>query len=606
MSEDIRSELLARSRALPAEPGVYLLKDAAGAILYVGKAADLRGRVSQYFGESPDERPQLRFLLPKVADLEVIVTASEKEALLLEHSLVQLHRPRYNISLKDDKRYSLLRLSLKDEFPRLTLVRRVEDDGARYFGPYPWGGEIKDIVRYLYRIFPLRNCPDPFFRSRKRPCIRHSIGLCNGACVGLVSREENRRLAEELCLFLAGQSSWVIERLRREMAEASQAREYEKAAAARDRIAAIERALQRQAMVNARRSDLDAWGLARDRARLAVCLLRSRRGRVIGQEKFLFAHKAGVDSDLLSAFLLQYYAAGEEIPDEILLPAAAPVALAEALADRRGKGVALLAPERGEKRTLIELAGRNAAEALLQDLRREGKIFGALEEIQARLRLPRLPRKIECYDVSNLGERAAVGARVAFVDGKKEANLYRHYSFGEAAGIDDFGLLARMIERRIGHLEDDPLGDLLLVDGGKGQLSAVGRALAGLAGEKPPLAAIAKERSRRGLVDRFFLPGRKNPLFLRPGSKALRLLAAIRDEAHRFAISYHRQLFGRQALASELGEIPGIGPKRERSLLSLFGDLRGIAAASLDELQTRGRLPRALAERVRDHLQRKP
>lgn len=591
--------------AFPESSGVYMMKDGEGKILYVGKALNLRDRVGQYFSGS-DERMQIRLLLPKVTAVECIVTRSEKEALLLEHNLVQLHRPRYNVNLKDDKKYLSLRLSLADPYPRLTSVRQIQEDGARYFGPYPWAGEIKDIVRYLYRVFPLRSCPDPFFKSRRRPCIRHPIRLCSAPCVGLISKPAYDQMVEELSLFLQGKSSLVVERLEKEMEEASAALEFEKAARLRDRIRGIGRALQKQSMISRRKSDLDAIGLARDKQRLALCLIQSRQGKVVGRESYFFSGKAGGDSEIVPSFLLQYYAPGGHIPRQILLPAAdfSTAALAEALGERAGKSVELLTPARGEKRALLDLATDNAAEALLQDLRRQGAVATALEQIRVQLKLPRLPRKIECYDVSHLGEKAAVGARVVFVDGQKENNLYRRYRFAEESGPGDFALMAEMVERRLQHQEDDPPGDLFLLDGGKGQLGAVARVLQGQGRKDLVPVAIAKERMKRGLVDRFFLLGRKNPLLMKAGSAGLKLLASIRDEAHRFAITYHRQLFGQTALQSRLSQIPGIGPRRERHLLAVFGDLQQIAQASPDELHSKGGLPLPLAHRLLDLLHR--
>lgn len=592
--------------SLPKAPGVYLFLGAGGEVLYVGKAASLRDRVRSYFQAEKNLPYKVRRLRREAADLEVIVTSTTAEALILEDALVKKHRPPFNVKLRDDKRYPYLKIT-REKFPRVQVVRRPREDGARYFGPYTSSRSMRRALKLAHRLFPIRTCNLDLDRKRlDRPCLLYHIGRCSGPCAGLVSPEEYGRYVEGAALIFQGRVEEVVGRLREEMSQAAAEQRFEHAAQLRDQIKALERIRERQAVALPEPVDLDAVGVASEGERGHGTVLIVRGGRLIGREGFPLKLPADTPLDeMLSEFLDRYYTRATAIPGEVLLPVGieAPAALADYLSSRRGAKVTVLVPQRGERRRLVELAERNARLSLKRTASEElSAQEDALEALAEALGLSVRPWRIEAFDISNLKGQEATGSMVVFVGGKPRPDAYRRFRVRIAGKPDDYAMMYEVLSRRLTHglaeLSDpaiakgkfSELPDLILVDGGKGQLSVAVRALEerGLAGIE--VAALAK---REELV---YLPGRAEPVRLPAGSPALKLLQRIRDEAHRFAIHYHRRLRGKRALASLLDSVPGIGPRRRELLLSRFGSLEGLKRASLEELLSVPGLPRNVAE----------
>ncbi|NVN90001.1 MAG: excinuclease ABC subunit UvrC [Desulfuromonadales bacterium] len=596
-------------RQLPAVPGVYLMRDDKGEIIYVGKARSLRQRVRSYFGASADSRYQVKFLMAKVVDIDIVLTDTEKEALLLENTLIKQHRPRYNLELKDDKTYFSLRLDPAEQFPRFGLVRKIPRDGARYFGPYASASAARDVLRQLQRMFPLRHYPLARCKARKRPCLYHQIGQCSAPCCGLISPADYTTLVEGAMLFLEGKNQQLVAEFKRRMLEASDQLLFEEAARWRNLLRSIQITVEKQKMVT-RGGDSDVLGFYRDGDRLELALFFVRGGVLTGSRQFSL-HWELDDAEGISSFLRQYYAEGIFVPDEIHLPLEIEdrSPLAELLSEAKGRKVAITRPLRGTKRELVELAIKNAAAALRERDEKQALSEVVLEQLQQRLHLTRLPKRIECYDISTIQGRFSVGSGVVFSQGRPDKKLFRRYRIRQVEGQNDFAMLAEVFSRRFRaeRVERDGLPDLVVVDGGIGQLNAALEIVTelGLQGMFD-LVSLAKSRMERDATaeklqksdERVFLPGRRNPVVLRQNSAPLLLLAAIRDEAHRFAIQYHRQLRGTEGIASGVERIPGIGPKRRTALLKQFGSLQALKACSLDEIAAVSGMTRAAAEAV--------
>jgi excinuclease ABC subunit C len=596
------------AKRYPTLCGVYLMFDAAGTVLYVGKAKNLRARLRSYF-TGRDERAQVRFLLGRLARIETIVTDTEKEALILENNLIKKHRPRYNINLRDDKTYVSLRLDPREEFPALQVVRKVRKDGALYFGPYSSAGAVRETLKEIYRIFPLRHYPLATCRRRARPCLFFQIGQCSAPCHGRISAADYRLLVKGVIDLLSGREREVVDLLRTRMNQAAAELRYEEAARLRDQVEAIVRTVEKQKVAAAGGGDQDVVGLHREGGEVELVLLFVREGKLIGRRQYGVEWRFD-EGELLSSFLQEFYGREVLIPDQVLLPFLpedAP-ALAEWLSERKGRRVAVAAPQRGEKRQLVELAGRNAAESYRERGSRREAREQVLGEIRERLQLQRLPRRMECFDISNVQGQFTVGSMAVVLDGEPAPAEYRHFRVRGVHGSDDFAALAEVLQRRLQRgVTEGALPDFILVDGGKGQLAAVTGVLEalGVAGSVD-VAGIAKSRvvaNVRGKAverseERFFLPGRKNPVLLRPGSPSLFMLERLRDEAHRFAIGHHRKLRGKAALQSVLEEIPGVGPARRRALLRHFGSLKKLRAAPLAELLAVPGLPEGVAREV--------
>jgi len=596
-------------RQLPNSPGVYLMRDAAGEIIYVGKARSLRQRVRSYFGASVDSRYHVRFLVARVTDIEVMVTDTEKEALLLENTLIKQHHPRYNLSLKDDKTYFSLRLDPREEFPRFNVVRKIPRDGARYFGPYASASAAREVLRQLQRMFPLRHYPLARCMARKRPCLYHQIGQCSAPCCGLISAKDYAMLVEGAMLFLEGKNRQLVAEFKRRMLAASDGLLFEEAARWRNLLRSIEVTVEKQKMV-LQGGDTDAIGFHRDGARLELVLLFIRGGVLTGSRLFSLNWELD-DAEGIAAFLRQYYSEGAYIPEQILLPLEIEdgAALAELLGEVKGRRVTISRPLRGTKHELVELAGKNAAAALRERDDKQASTEAVLEVLQQRLHLSRLPRRIECYDISTIQGRFSVGSGVAFANGHPDKAHYRRYRIKDVPGQDDFAMLAEVFSRRFRSekVDQNGLPDLVVVDGGMGQLNAAAEIISGLGlGGRFDLVSLAKSRVASNMTDdtirksneRVFLPGRRNPVVLRQNSAPLLLLAAIRDEAHRFAIEYHRTLRSKVGIASGIEQIPGIGAKRRTALLKQFGSLQKLQEAAVEEIAAVEGLNRTMADTV--------
>ncbi len=594
------AELLDKVARLPRRPGVYVLLDSRLRVLYVGKAKSLRDRVRSYFASDVgDGRYHVRFLMGRVRDLEVTLTETEKEAFILEDTLIKKHRPRYNIRLRDDKTYTSLRIDLSHAYPKVRVERRPSRANALIFGPYSSAQAVRATVAELHRTFPLRTCSDGDFANRSRPCLDYQIGKCLGPCVGLVSEPEYAKLVDGAVHFLRGQSRDVLRALRERMAAAAKALRYEEAARVRDRIRAIEATIERQHVVRESELDQDFVAVAANGLAAAAAVLTVRDGVLVGSSTYPLTIAIEDDDDPLEAFLARRYGSLEDLPDEVVVPrvVASIAAFEEWWSERRGRRMRLIVPERGDKRRLVELAEQNAAAALTAATDPSAERRAVLAALRRKLDLAQEPRRIECTDMSTLGGTGSVGSIVRFEDGVPEKNGYRRYRIRTRSVPDDYGAVHEVLSRRFAADRDcaaDP--DLLLVDGGKGQLNVAVTVFQDLAISGVELASIAKD------PDRIFRPGRSNPIGLRHDDPGLKLLGRIRDEAHRFAITYQRKVRGRERIRSELDAIPGVGPARRKALLSHFGSVARIREASLEELAQVAGVNLALANAIHSAL----
>jgi excinuclease ABC subunit C len=583
--------------SVPGAPGVYLFKDGSGAVVYVGKARVLRDRVRSYFQAGRATDPMKDALLADVADLDLVVTDTEVEALALENNLIKRHRPRYNVLLRDDKNHPYLKLSLGEEYPRLYVVRRVGEDEAAYGGPYIPASMARRTASVVHRVFGVRSCRETLNGRRPRPCLQFQIKRCVAPCVAeICSVSRYRSVCEDARLFLEGRSDEVLARLESAMETASAGDRFEEAASLRDKIRSLERLEAPQKITTTDLDERDVFGVFVDQDRAALQVFNVREGRVVAREGFLLEQLAE-PGNVLAAAVQQYYAEGRQVPREVLVPAELPDrALLEAwLAERRKSAVAIRVPRRGEKLRLLELVARNAKLAF--DLewrhprRQSEEILRGLQDL---LDLEVAPRRIECFDISNIQGSDIVASMVCFVDGLPKKSEYRSFRVRTVAGMpDDFASMREVVGRRYRRLleEGKELPDLILVDGGKGQLGAALEALAELGIGEQPVASLAKKE------ELIFRPGHEEGLRLPRSSPVLQLVQRVRDEAHRFAISHHRKARNRRTLHSELDDIPGIGPERRRKLLSRFGSVRGVRGASLEELK--GSVGPATAVRIR-------
>ncbi|MBW6511423.1 MAG: excinuclease ABC subunit UvrC [Desulfuromonadaceae bacterium] len=598
-----------QSSKYPAAPGVYLMRGSDGQVLYVGKAKRLRNRLRGYFSAAGDGRGHIRFLMARVATIDTIVTDTEKEALILENLLIKEHRPRYNIDLRDDKTYLSLRIDLNEEFPTVNLTRRVVNDGALYFGPYSSSGAIRSTLKTLRQVFPLRQHDLATCRRRGRPCLYFQLGQCSGPCHGKISVPDYRKLVDGVIALLGGRESEVLADLQRRMTRAAQELRYEDAGALRDQMRAINKSVEQQKVVIAAGGDRDVVGLHREGGEVEIALLCVRQGKLLDRRDFNLDWRLDED-ELLSSFLREFYAREVVIPGEILLPflPSDGATLGEWLSERRGHKVTLVAPQRGPRVELVRLAARNASEAQRERGSRRAARTTLLNDLAARFHLSAPPTRIECFDISTIQGSFTVGSMAVVINGEPEKSAYRHYRIRESGGADDFAALGEVLRRRLRRgIEEGVLPDLVLIDGGKGQLGAVVAVLEELALHgRVAVVGMAKSRVQanvRGKAverseERFFLPGRKNPVTLRQGSALLFLLERLRDEAHRFAITHHRQLRGKAALRSTLEDIPGVGAVRRKLLLKQFGSVKKIRAAQLAELLAVAGLPETTAREV--------
>ena len=605
-----------RIRTFPTEPGVYLMRDRAGRVVYVGKAANLRARLRQYFAPSGDERFFVHLLDDVLGDIEVVVTRNATEALLVENELIKTHQPRFNVKLKDDKQFLNLRLASDHPFPRLEVVRKPKKDGARYFGPYPSATAIRRTLRLINRHFQLRTCTDSELANRSRPCLEHQIGRCPAPCVLGVPPEEYAQSLRQVGLFLDGRGAELARELRERMGAAANDMAFERAASYRDQALAVERCLEQQDMVIRSMANLDVLGLFREGPFIGVHIQRVREGRVTLTQAFqldLRGAEAGSDRVVLTQILSRFYGReGAEVPPEILLPGDVedPDVTAAWLSDLRGTRVRLQVPQRGVRRRLVEGACRNAAGTLALDHRRTERNREVLMELQRRLHLRRFPERIECYDISNVSGRDPVASMVVFVDGEPDTAEYRHFHIRGLDTPNDFEMMFEALSRRFRRTRDWEAPELIVIDGGKGQLGRAVAVLKELGIEDVEVVSLAKSRVTNDDPDeaptrspeRVFVPGVKDPVVLRQNSAPLYLLTRLRDEAHRFAITFHRKTRRTRRLGSALDAVPGIGPARRRSLLRHFGSIDAVRRASADELRAVPGVSDQLATRIREAL----
>ncbi len=596
-----RKELLEKIERFPSAPGVYLMKDGRSRVIYIGKAINLRNRVRSYFQKNSDSRIFYEFITRRMVDVDCVVTASEAEALILENNFIKKHRPVYNIRLKDDKTYVSLKVTLNEEWPRVLVVRRYKDDGALYFGPYSSASAVREVLRVIKTAFPLRTCSNGFFKARRRPCMEHEIGRCTAPCVDLIPKEHYQDDVQEVILFLKGRNLELLPRLKMKMERAASHRQFELAARYRDQIRAVEKVFQAQKAQELGTRELDAFATFRQGDLVAIQELVVREGKMIHSHCHTF--RSGLSTpDILGSFLAQYYLAERYIPPEILCEVDFPdrEVLETSLRQRRGRPVSLKVPRRGEQRSLVEMARSNAANTFQVERTRAEQVDLLLKTLEERLGLGRIPRSIECFDISNFQGTLAVGAMVRFEEGKPQKSLYRKFRIQTVPGADDFRMMKEILQRRICRgMEEGDLPDLIVVDGGKGQLNVAGGILEQNGIKNLDVIALAKERRSKGTKERVFTPGRPDPAPLAPDSPESMYLQRIRDEAHRFAVSYHRQLRRRRTLATGLEGIPGIGKSRRRALIDRFRTLERIQTVPMEEIAEVVGLK--LAERVYTH-----
>jgi excinuclease ABC subunit C len=595
-------------KSIPASVGVYILKDKKGRSLYIGKAKNLRSRVFSYLHEGGDpERPHIAYLMKEVEDLDYFVTRSEREALVLENSLIKQKKPRYNIRLRDDKNYLSLRLDPRERFPRLTLTRRVLKDGALYYGPFASADALKKAKRLIHKVFPLRDCTDEKFRRHSsRPCLSYYMGMCLGPCAGKVDEAGYNEVVDRTRMFLRGEKNRIIEILRDNMEKASAETRYEDAAHYRDQVKLLEKNLDEQMFITPGTKDRDIVSFYREGQDAEFSVLFSRGGILVDKAEYSFKNTAGTDEEILGEFLLQFYGGNRFIPNEIIIPVGIEgmEELSEWLSEKLGRKVAISVPERGVKASQIELAGRNALESFQRKHARELGELDLLERLKSSLHLQRLPGSIECFDISNTQGDLAVASLVRFEGGKPARERYRTYRIKTVEGPNDYAMMSEVLSRRLTRTDEEgwDAPDLVLIDGGKGQLNIAHRVLDELGGAgEIGLASIAKGRYE-GESDKIYIYGRKNPIVFSRNSQVLFLLMRIRDEAHRFAITYHKKLRGKRAVSSALDGVPGIGAKRRKELIKRFGNLSGIKEASVDEIAAVPGLNRKIAEELKEKL----
>lgn len=598
-------------QALPTLPGVYIFKDAQGNVLYVGKAVVLRSRVRSYFHKSAENSLKTRRLVQKIADIEWIVTDTELEALVLECNLIKRYRPPYNIRLRDDKRYPFLCLTTAEPFPRLLLARRAKDDGNRYFGPYSGSRPVYQTIHLLNRLFPLVTCGESFTGEPiRKPCLYYHMGKCPAPCAGLADKERYRETVREVEMFLSGKHEKLLKSLHKQMEESAERLEFERAAALRDQIRAVEQVITEQKVVSTEMVDQDVLAYAADEQRALVQMFFIRGGKLIGQQHFFLDGATEEDQrDALQEFLKQYYDQAQDVPNEIILPASIEEAhvIEQWLRQKKGKHVVLHAPQRGSKKKLLEMALTNAELALQQArqqwLHKKAQQEAVLVALQQALGLETLPRRIEAYDISNMQGFAPVGVMVVMKEGKPSKSDYRRFSIKYLPETpNDFAMMKEVVSRRLqeaqkGNPKFTELPNLMLIDGGKGQLNAALEAMQEV-GLRVPAIGLAKR------FEEIHLPGRSEPMILPKDSPALHLLQAIRDEAHRFAVEYHRKLRIKRSTSSVLDEIAGVGPKRKQALLKHFGSVKRLKEASVEEIAGVPSITRPLAEVIYTFLHR--
>ena len=619
---DINDHLQSILASAPTKPGCYLMKDGNGKVIYVGKAVNLRSRLRSYFHASARENTKTRHLVRRIKDIDWIVVGSELEALILEMNLIKKHRPHFNVRLKDDKRYPYIKVHWADPFPKLTVTRYMVNDGSRYFGPYTSVWAVHQTLDVLRRIFPYLTCDREITGEDQRACLYYDIKLCSAPCIGAINQQDYRQAIDDLCQFLNGRTDPIVSRLQQEMQLASDQLQFERAAALRDQVNAIEKVVEKQKVISSDYIDSDVIAMARSNGDACVQVFFIRSGKLIGREYFLLQGAEGApDANVMSGFIKQFYDQASMVPSQVLLPHEIEEAhiIKQWLGSRRtGESFEILIPHEGQQRDLIQLAAENAAETLHALQARwqaeKHRQTEALAELQAALNLAVPPNRIECYDISNTQGTSAVGSMVVFEQGVPSKKYYRRFNIRSVAGPDDFASMEEVLQRRFNRWQSaqeigdqpgkkpDPsfsmLPDLLIVDGGKGQLS---RAVSVLEKynllDQVPVAGLAKQN------EELFIPDQKHPILLPNGSQGLFLVQRVRDEAHRFAVTGHRKRRTKTGLASRLDTIVGVGPARRKALLGKFGSIQNIQAASIDELASIPGISESLAHQIKNQLE---
>ncbi|NJK89895.1 MAG: excinuclease ABC subunit UvrC, partial [Myxococcales bacterium] len=599
MNRDSRSsaagaiDWLERTKDLPTAPGVYVMRAANDEVVYVGKAKNLKSRVRQYFQEgTSDYRAFIALLGDILSDIDTIITKSEKEALLLERELIRKHEPRFNVIWRDDKQFLMLRVDPDHEWPWVQVVRNAKNDKAEYFGPFHSASAARQTLRVLNRHFQLRTCRDSVLYHRKRPCIEHQIGRCPAPCCLPVERAVYRQNVDDVLMFLGGKKKELRERLSSRMWEASSSLEYERAAHYRDQLRAVEKTLERQNVADAAWADHDVFAVHREDPDLGIAMLEVRGGRVTNVEQYFYESVSASDAEVLASFVLQRYE-GREPPPELScsIELEEVAVIEEILSEKRERRVRISAPQRGDKAKLVAMARENAEHALQDHRVKSGAAERTLRALEKGLNLTRTPLRIECFDISNLGGQLIVGSMVSFERGVPNKSRYRRFRVKTAQGQDDFASMYEVLSRRCRRgLREEDFPDLMVIDGGKGQLNVARTVFRDLGVRGVDLVSLAKSRftgddaADARSPERVFLPGETEPVVLDQRSPELLLLARIRDEAHRFAITFHQELRRRSRTRSALEDVPGIGPARRRALLRHFGSMRRLREATLDDI----------------------
>ncbi len=594
-------------KILPDRPGVYLFKDEVGRVIYVGKASSLRNRVLSYFSAGNQLSGKIERLVDRISDLDAIVTDTEYEALILENDLIKKYRPIYNVRLKDDKTFPYLKIDVKSEWPTVRITRRFHKDGDRYFGPFISVYSLRQTLNLIRKIFPFRSCNRKITDKDARPCLEYHLKRCVAPCIGAISQEDYKQIIKEVILFLEGKQEMVIHDLKNKMKEASKQLQYEKAAALRDQVHAVEQVIESQRIAVTIRGDEDAIALAQTKYMAYVEIFFIRNNKLTGRD---YAILDGIRDEnpgqIMTSFVKQYYSSASSIPPLILLqyPVEEPEIISGWLSSQRGASVELCVPLRGAKKQLVDIVDENAQQGLALYQARQSKMIESaivMEELKERLNLPRMPLRIEGYDVSNIRGNQAVGSMAVFGKGLSRRAQYRRFRIKTVSGIDDYAMIQEVLKRRFKRsLATDEkwtaMPDLVLIDGGKGHLNAALDVIKKLGLDAVPVAALAKEN------EEVFIAGRSEPLNIPRTSAALHLLQIIRDESHRFALGYHHKLRQKESLASALDAVPGIGPKRKKALLKKFGTIKNIREASIDELSRVSGITDNIAEKVKEYL----
>jgi len=632
---------------IPRTSGVYLMKDKEGNVIYIGKAINLRSRVRSYFSSSADNRFLTNVFVPQIVDIEYILTDTEKEALLLENTLIKKHKPKYNINLKDDKTYVSLRINLKHNFPRVEVIRRrghIKDD-ALYFGPYSSASSVRQMLKSIGDYFPLRRCSDNTFKTRTRPCVFYQIKKCSGPCYNLIAKEDYDRLIKDTIMFLKGNTKELLNILNERMKTQSENLQFEEAAKTRDLIQAVELSSEKQKVYSMTPIDQDIISYHREFNKILFLIILIRNGILQDSKHFIFKDTGMNISTLLASFITQYYSQDNYVPEEILIKSDVDdlATIENWLKEIRGKSTSLIVPKKGDKLRLIELTTKNAQELLLGAIRKEKNVFELLEKMSAKFHLNKIPRRIECYDISNIQGVYPVGSMITFIDGEADKKLYRHYKIKTVEGANDYAMIEEVLQRRFKRaIEENVFPDLIIIDGGKGQLNialdvlkktpnytpltpvetqCIASLQKGIVGNASQIKdvwdkhmrsaapnninviALAKGRvrGRKKVQERVFIPYRKNPITFNPGDPLLLLLERIRDEAHRFAITFHRRLRKKGTIQSVLDNIRGIGAKRKKALVEYFGNIESIKNASIEQLLEVKGISKEVATEIYNH-----